>query len=411
MDIKVNIERTGISQHDIQSLKSRADKALEQLNSEDIDMTGWVKAPLQQDQNELKRLLQTAAQIQQQAELMVVIGIGGSYLGAKAAIEALPKSENGIDVKFAGINLCSPYHAALIEEVKQKETILCVISKSGSTMEVKVAFDILKAVLTEKYGSREKAAEHIIAVTDRENGPLRVEVQKEGYQSFEIPRNIGGRYSALRAAGLLPMAVAGIDIKALLDGAALLAGDPNWGDHGMDYAMIRYLMMQRGKQVEIIEFYDTRLAYLGEWLKQLFGESEGKGGTGLYPATLHFSTDLHSIGQFLQQGAQIFFETMVLIDEYENPLVIPAGSLKGVSLQTLNEATVKGTIAAHRKAGIPIVELHIPKLDAYHYGQLLHFFELNCAVTAMLMGVNPFDQPGVEDYKSEMRKVLEKVLS
>ena len=411
MDIRVNVKGSGVSQGDLRRLKDRAKAALVELNSGTIDMTGWVKAPLQQDQAELERLLAVAEQIKGSAELLVVIGIGGSYMGAKAAIEALPKAADGIEVKFAGINLCSPYHEALIEDVKQKETMLCVISKSGNTMEVKAAFDILKAVMAEKYGSAEAAAKRIVAITDRESGALRAEVTEAGYVSFEIPRNIGGRYSALTPAGLLPMAVSGIDIKALLAGAALVAGDPDWAEDGTEYAITRYLMIEQGKQIETIEFYDTRLTYLGEWLKQLYGESEGKEGRGLYPTTLNFSTDLHSMGQFLQQGSQIFFETVVLIDAYENPLVIPQGSLRGMSLQDLNEAAVQGVIAAHRNAGIPIIELHIPKLDAYHYGQLLHFFELTCAVTAMLMDVDPFNQPGVEDYKSEMRKVLESSFS
>lgn len=406
MDIKIDLQNTDLTAEEIKGKKNDAEAALDRLWSGKEAMTGWVEAPLHQDKAELERLLNVADLVKQEAQLMVVIGIGGSYMGAKAAIEALPKDDDGIEVRFAGINFCSPYHRQLMDEMSRKETVLCVISKSGNTMEIRAAFDILRDLMEKKYGSKEAAARRIIAITDRESGTLREEVNREGYVSFEVPGDIGGRYSALTPAGLFPMAVAGVDVRALIEGEAAMASSPDWDKDACDYAIARFLLMEQGKQIETIEFYDPRLTYLGEWMKQLYGESEGKEGRGLFPATLNFSTDLHSMGQFLQQGNQIFFETVIVIDEYEEEIVIPQGVLQGKTLEDLNRAAVKGVTAAHRQAGIPVIEIRLPKLDAYHYGQLLYFLQTTCAVTGMLMGVDPFNQPGVEDYKREMRREL-----
>lgn len=413
MDIKVNLQGTDIDRKEIDAKKADVGRALDRLWSGKEDMTGWVQAPLQQNKEDLDYLLNVADMVKQEAELMIVIGIGGSYMGAKAAIEALVPGDpaargDGIDVRFAGINFCSSYHKQLMAEAARKETVLCVISKSGNTLEIKAAFDIFKAFMEEKYGSKEAAAKRIITITDKETGALRAETIKEGYVSMEIPRDIGGRYSAMTAAGLFPMAVAGIDVRVFIEGHRVMATSPDWDKKGTDYAIARYLMLEQGKHIETIEFFDCRLHYLGEWMKQLYGESEGKEGKGLYPATLDFSTDLHSMGQFLQEGSRIFFETAVLIDEYDDELEIPRGDLAGKTLEDLNRAATAGVITAHRNAGNPVIEIHLPKLDAYYYGQLLYFLETTCAVTAMLMGVEPFNQPGVEEYKKEMRKELEK---
>ena len=406
MDIKINLKNTDIKEEDIAAKKQQANAGLDKLWSGELDFTGWVQAPLKMDKEELDYILNVADIVKTEAQLMVVIGIGGSYMSAKAAIEALPKTEMGIDVRFAGINFCSPYHRQLMDEMSRKETVLCVVSKSGNTMEIRAAFDILKELMEKKYGSKEAAARRIITITDKESGTLRAETDAEGYVSFEIPGDIGGRYSALTPAGLFPMAVAGIDIRALIEGEKAAAVSPEWDKDATDYAIARQLMIEEGKAIETIEFYDPRLTFLGEWMKQLYGESEGKDGKGLFPATLNFSTDLHSMGQFLQQGSQIFFETVIVVDEYEEEIVIPAGVLAGKTLEDLNRAAVQGVTAAHRQAGIQVIEIHIPKLDAYHYGQLLYFLQTTCAITGMLMGVDPFDQPGVEDYKREMRKAL-----
>lgn len=406
MDIKISLKNTDITRTEIDEKKQPANSALDSLWSGKLDMTGWVQAPLKQDKEELDYILNVADIVKSEAELMVVIGIGGSYMSAKAAIEALPKAEDGIDVRFAGINFCSPYHRELMNEMSRKETVLCVVSKSGNTMEIRAAFDIFRALMEKKYGSREAAAGRIITITDKHSGALREETDREGYVSFEIPGNIGGRYSAMTPAGLFPMAVAGIDIRALIEGEKAAASSPEWDRNATDYAIARMLMMEKGKQVETIEFYDPRLTFLGEWMKQLYGESEGKEGKGLFPVTLNFSTDLHSMGQFLQQGSQVFFETVIVVDEYEEEITIPSGPLAGKTLEDLNRAAFQGVAEAHRQAGIQVIELRIPKLDAYHYGQLLYFLQTTCAVTGMLMGVDPFDQPGVEDYKREMRKAL-----
>lgn len=405
MDIKVSLKNTDISTGSIAARKQQAKEAFDKLWSDTLDMTGWVQAPIKQDESDLERIISIADDVKKKAELMVVIGIGGSYMGAKAALEALPKSEDGIDVRFAGINFCSHYHRQLMNEVNEKETVLCVISKSGNTTEIKAAFGIMKALMEKKYG-KQGASERIIAITDKTSGALRQETEEAGYVSFEIPPDIGGRYSAMTAAGLFPMAVGGIDIRALAAGEKAAAESPAWADDATDYAIARILMMEQGKQIETIEFYDPRLTYLGEWMKQLYGESEGKDGKGLFPATLNFSTDLHSMGQFLQQGSQIFFETVVTIDEYDDEITIPAGPLEGKTMEDLNRAAMQGVTAAHRQAEIQVIEIHLPKLDAYNYGQLLYFLQTTCALTAMMMGVDPFNQPGVEDYKREMRKVL-----
>ena len=407
MNIRINTDNTGIDAGEIEALRPETGKALDRLWSGREAMTGWVQLPTGRYEEELEYILNLADAVKNEAELFVVIGIGGSYLGAKAAIEALPKYERGIPVKFLGNNLCTDYFWETVEEIKKKKTILCVISKSGSTMEVRTAFEIVKPLLAERYGSEEEAAKRIIAITDAEKGALREEATEKGYTTMTIADDIGGRYSVLTPAGLLPMAVCGIDIRALLEGAAEMAGSPEWDTDLTDYAICRYLLQQKGKEVEFIELCHSRLGYLGEWIKQLYGESEGKEGGGLLPTTLTFSTDLHSMGQYLQQGRQIFMETLLVVDEPSIQMTVPAGPQAGKTLAEISEAMVKGVIEAHRSAGIPIVEIHMDRLDAREYGQLLYFLETTCAITAMLSGVNPFDQPGVESYKAEMHKLLD----
>lgn len=406
MDINVNIEGLDLDQAQIDALRPDAAAALDQLWSGQMDMTGWVKAPIEQDETELERLLEVAEIIKEEAELMLVIGIGGSYMGAKSAIEALPKTDRGIEVKFLGINFCTDYYAQIIEEVKRKNTILCVVSKSGNTMEVQAALEVIRPIMEEKYGSKEEAAKRIVAVTDDEKGRLRAEANAMGYTTFPVPADIGGRYSMMTPAGLLPIAVSGIDVRELLRGAKAAATSPLWDTVGTEYAIGRYLMHEkRGKAIEVTCFNHSRMAYFGEWLKQLFGESEGKEHRGLWPATLQFSTDLHSMGQFLQEGSRVFFETMLVIDGCSREIMIPAGTFKGMTIEEMNDIMVEGVINAHRGAGNPIVEIHVPELTAYYFGQLVYFMETTCAITGILMGLNPFDQPGVEQYKTEMRKL------
>ena len=403
MYIKINTQGNSIPVSDIDAERKRAEEAFDRLWSGSIPMTGWVKAPVERDEDETGRVLEAADAVKQKAELMVVIGIGGSYMGAKAAIEALPKTEPGIEVMFAGTNFSSGDNRRTMDEMRKRETVLCVVSKSGNTLEVKAGFDILRSLMREKYG--EETAGRIMTVTGS-SGLLREETEREGYVNFFIPEDTGGRYSALTPAGILPMAVSGIDVRALLDGAGDMAVWPAWKENGLDYAISRYLLSERGKYIEVMEFYDPALRWLGEWIKQLYGESEGKDGKGIFPATLSFSTDLHSMGQFLQQGRQVFAETSIVADSCQDAVVIPEGELKGKSLEDINRAAFEGVSAAHRKAGIPFTEIHMPELNSYYYGQLLYFLETTCAVTAMLSGVDPFNQPGVERYKEEMRKKI-----
>lgn len=405
MDIKTDITKTGLTREEIQGQKQAIDDALQRLWSGKEDFTGWVKLPLEYDKGELERILNVADIIRGQCELLIVIGIGGSYLGAKAAIDALDREPGCPEVKFAGINLSASYHAGLLEEMQRKEVCLCVISKSGTTVETTAAFNIFKKVLIDKYG-KEEASARIYAITDAKNGALRAETEQEGYTSFVIPSNIGGRYSVLTPVGLLPIAAAGADVRSLLEGAAAMAASADWDFHGADYAAARYLLLQKGKAVEAIQHYEPRLKYFVEWIKQLFGESEGKEGTGLFPAGLELTADLHSMGQFLQQGSQIFFETVLNVEQSPVDLTVPGGPLEGKTMDQLNKAAVKGVIEAHSSAGIPIIRIDIPQLNAYYYGQLIYFFETTCAITAMMMGVNPFDQPGVEAYKKEMKKEI-----
>ena len=405
MEIKVDLSKSGLTMEEIRQKKLEIDTALERLWSGKEDFTGWVKLPLQQDKIEMERILNVSDIIRQQCELFIVIGIGGSYLGAKAAIDALGKASDAPEVKFAGINLSATYHARLLEEMTAKEVCLCVISKSGTTVETTAAFNIFKEALIKKYGKAE-AVKRIYAITDAENGALREETEREGYTSFVIPSDIGGRYSVLTPVGLLPIAVAGADIRSLMEGAEVMAASPDWDFDGPDYAAARYLLLQKGKSVEAIQHYEPDLKYFVEWIKQLFGESEGKERTGLFPAGLELTADLHSMGQFLQQGSPIFFETVLNIEQSPVDLTVPEGPLKGKTMTQLNRAAMKGVIEAHSSAGTPVIRIDIPKLDAFYYGQLIYFFETTCAVTAMLMGVNPFDQPGVEAYKKEMKKEI-----
>ncbi|MCO7122966.1 glucose-6-phosphate isomerase [Ihubacter massiliensis] len=405
MDIKIDVSRSCLVQGDIDRKREKADEALERLWSGKEDFTGWVKLPMEYDKQELESLLAVSDAIGLQCELLIVIGIGGSYLGAKAAIEALPKEPGAPEVKFAGTNLSAAYHAQLLEEMGRKEVCLCVISKSGTTVETAAAFSIFKKELIRTYGEAE-ARKRIYVITDPEKGALREEVEKEGYISFSVPSDIGGRYSVLTPVGLLPIAAAGADVKAMLDGAAAAALSTDWDFDAKDYAIARYLLLQKGKVIEGIQYFEPRLKSFVSWMKQLYGESEGKNGTGLFPSGLELTTDLHSIGQFLQQGNQVFFETVLNVMEADVDLTIPSGPLAGKTLNQLNKAAVKGVIQAHSGAQIPMVRIDIPKLDAYHLGQLIYFFETTCALTAMLMEVNPFDQPGVEAYKKEMKKEI-----
>ncbi|MDF2657047.1 MAG: glucose-6-phosphate isomerase [Bacillota bacterium] len=411
--IKLDLSRSLVEAQELQTAAPGLLEAKTKLWSENEPFTGWVKLPFQYDRAELDAVLAAAEQIRKQCDILIVIGIGGSYLGAQAAISALTTGkETGPEVCFAGQNLSGTYHKELLERIKDKELCLCVISKSGTTTESSVAFSILKDELYRKYG-REEANRRIYAITDARKGILREETTREGYVSFVVPDNVGGRYSVLTAVGLLPIAVAGIDVKEMLTGAESAAALEK-EDHGpaAQLAAARMALLKRGKAIEVYEYYEPRLFFFGEWLKQLFGESEGKDGKGIFPAALQFSTDLHSMGQFLQDGNQIFFETVLNVLKPAEDILVPESAgelLAGKSMNEINQAAVEGVIAAHEAVGVPIIKLEIPELTPYYFGQLVYFFETACAVSGYLNGVNPFDQPGVESYKAEMRKVLLKL--
>lgn len=447
MNLRIDLKTSGIT-GDVRAMLAEDCKAAkEKLRSGKEDFTGWVTLPekltcnltegccqdvsgcdtdecMQQAkelQEELADVKKTAAEIKDKCDLFVVIGIGGSYMGAKCVIDAIASHEDldGPKVVFAGCNMSAAYHKEIIAEMKEKETCLCIISKSGGTTEPLAAFSILKDAMAEKYG--DDAVSRIYAITDKVKGRLREESDEAGYKTFIVPDDIGGRYSVLTPVGLLPIAVAGIDIDKLIKGAKDMAADPAWkGDpaqadtdsNAAAYAMTRVALSRSGKWIEIFEYFHPELDFFAEWLKQLFGESEGKEGKGIFPASLMFSRDLHSMGQFIQQGKQMFFETMIIIEDRGEDITIPesAGApLAGKTIEQINECAIKGVAAAHTKAGVPVIKIYLPKMDAYNMGQLIYFFEMTCGIAAYISGVNPFDQPGVEAYKAEMKAEIEKL--
>lgn len=373
-------------------------------------LTGWVDLPIGIESGLVEDILDTAEEIRKRCSFFVVIGIGGSYLGAKTVIDALGGKREGFpDVEFAGYGLNAHYHRKILDRIDNEETCICVISKSGKTLEPLLAYSLIKEKLISKYGS-EEADKRTYVITDSEKGVLREEVREKGLKAFSVPDDIGGRYSVLTAVGLLPIAVSGADITMLLKGAFDMRMDSRWESELTDYAATRVAMFEMKKTLEIFVNFDIRFYLFGDWLQQLFGESEGKEGKGIFPVPLYFSRDLHSIGQFIQQGNRFFFETMIVFDFVDEDLVIPerAGEeCAGRTLEEINGYVQKGVYEAHRKEGIPVIVIEAPLLDEYNLGQLIFFFEMSAALSAAAMGVNPFDQPGVENYKSEVKKLLE----
>ncbi len=391
------------------------------------DFLGWVNLPSSIIAADLKEIREAASRMQQKTEAVVVTGIGGSYLGAKAVIEALshgftgkPEKGNFPKIYFAGNNISEDYLSELLDILEDKEYGIVVISKSGTTTEPAIAFRILKNHLEEKVG-KEEAGKRIIAITDAHKGALRAEADKEGYKTFVIPDDIGGRYSVLTPVGLVPIAIAGFDIEALVEGAREMekrTGRDQAPEENPSalYAAIRYLLYRAGKKVEILVNYHPKLHYFGEWWKQLYGESEGKEGKGIFPAAVDFTTDLHSMGQYIQEGERILFETVISVEQPERTLRIPEDPadldglnyLAGKRMDEVNKMAELGTVMAHVEGGVPNLKISIGRLDARHLGQLIYFFEKACAVSGYLLGVNPFDQPGVEAYKRNMFRLLGK---
>ena len=419
------------NENELKQIKPYVELANEVLTSKTgagNDFLGWVDLPETYDKDEFARIKKAAEKIKNDSEVLVVIGIGGSYLGAKAAIEFLshsfynnlPKDKRKTpEIYFAGTNMSGVYLQHLIEVVGDRDFSVNVISKSGTTTEPAIAFRVFKKMLEEKYG-KEEAAKRIYATTDKAKGALKTLATAEGYETFVVPDNVGGRFSVLTAVGLLPIAAAGIDIDDLMAGAKDAMND--FANKNMDenqalqYAAVRNILHRKGKDLELMVNYEPRVHYLAEWWKQLFGESEGKEGKGLYPTSADFSADLHSLGQYIQQGQRLFFETVVSIGKPEVEFVIENDKenldglnfIAGKTLDYVNKKATDGVILAHVDGNVPNLGINIPEVTPYHLGYTFYFFEKACGVSGYLLGVNPFDQPGVEAYKKNMFALLGK---
>ncbi len=423
----LNTER-GVSEAEIEKLwpiVEAAHKVLSEKSGAGSDYLGWLDLPLQYDKNEYARIKCAAEKIKSDSEILVVIGIGGSYLGARAAIDALSHSfYNMIDnaivprIVFAGNSISSKYMVDLLEYIGEKDFSINVISKSGTTTEPAIAFRLLKEKLEQKFGKAE-AKKRIYATTDSAKGALKMLADAEGYESFVIPDDVGGRYSVLTAVGLLPIAAAGIDIDAMMQGAKDAYFDfelPNKDNACYRYAAARNALYNKGKEIEIMVNYEPSLHYFSEWFKQLFGESEGKDNKGLFPASVDYSTDLHSMGQYVQEGRRILFETVLCVDNPMKDIDVPMDEdnvdglnfLSGRSMDFVNKRAFEGTLLAHNDGDVPNLVIRIPKMDAYHFGYSVYFFEKACGISAYMLGINPFDQPGVEAYKVNMFALLGK---
>ena len=389
------------------------------------DFLGWLSLP-DDILPQLDKIEKTAKHLNSISDTTIVIGIGGSYLGARAVIEAIAHSFSSLlknkhhDVIFAGQNISEDYHAELLELLDGRNYSIVVISKSGTTTEPAIAFRILKDHLEKKVG-KAAAAERIIAVTDAKKGALRTLAQSNGYETFVIPNGIGGRYSVLTPVGLLPVALAGIDIRLLIKGAKSMEEITRNNKHAetnpsLLYASARNLLLQNGRPIEIMVGFTPKLHFFCEWWKQLFGESEGKDGKGIFPASVDLTTDLHSMGQYIQDGQRILFETMISVKNPDKKLIIPLEKddsdqlnyLAGKRLSEVNHSAELGTTLAHNDGNVPIITINIPCLDEYYLGQLIYFFEMSCAISGYILDVNPFDQPGVEEYKKNMFALLNK---
>ena len=388
------------------------------------DFTGWVRLPVDYDKEEFARIQAAAEKIRADSDVLVVIGIGGSYLGARAVIELLGSADHKLapnkpEIFFAGNGLSTDAMCELMDYLEGKDWSINIISKSGTTTEPAVAFRLFKSLLEEKYG-KEAACKRIYATTDAHKGALKGLADTEGYEEFVVPDDVGGRYSVLTAVGLLPIAVAGADIDALMAGAAKameLYNTPNLSENDCyKYAATRNILYNKGKCTEVMVSYEPCYAMMNEWWKQLYGESEGKDNKGLFPASVIFSTDLHSMGQYIQDGRRTLFETVVLIDEPKHQITLGndptdvdgLNYLEGRTMAFINEKAFEGTVLAHNDGGVPNVVLHVSDFSEDSLGQLIYFFEKACAISGYLLGVNPFDQPGVESYKKNMFALLGK---
>lgn len=420
-----------VNQHEVDYLAAQVRTAHEQLHQgtgAGSDFLGWVDLPVNYDKEEFARIKSAAEKIQSDSDALVVIGIGGSYLGARAAIEMLTHSFYNIlpkgkrktpEIYFVGNNISSTYTAHLLQLLEGKEISVNVISKSGTTTEPAIAFRIFRELMETKYG-KEGARKRIYATTDQAKGALKKLATEEGYETFVIPDDVGGRYSVLTAVGLLPIAVAGVDVDAMMKGAADAREEyssPNLAENqAYQYAAVRNALYRKGKTTEILVNYEPSLHFVSEWWKQLFGESEGKDYKGIYPASVDFSTDLHSMGQFIQEGNRTLFETVIQVAEVPEHLTIGTDKdnldglnfLSGKTMDFVNKKAFQGTMLAHSDGGVPNLIVTLPDMTPYTFGYMVYFFEKACGVSGYLLGVNPFDQPGVEAYKKNMFALLGK---
>lgn len=430
-EISLNLKNSGITMKNIMEYKEQVEnihKDLHRRANDEKDFVGWLDLPTNFDKEEFKRIKKAAKKIKKESDILVVIGIGGSYLGARAVIEALTSSFNNLlpakqrkypQILFAGNNLSSNYLNELIEYIGNKDFSVNVISKSGTTTEPAIAFRIFREILENKYGIDE-ARSRIYATTDKEKGALKQLAQKEGYETFVVPDNVGGRYSVLTAVGLLPIATAGIDIDKLMEGARI--AEERYNDSSLkynecyQYAVARNILYKLYKNTEILVNYEPKMHYFTEWWKQLYGESEGKDQKGIFPAGVDNTTDLHSMGQYIQEGRRSLFETVVSVKEPKTDIKINPDDdnldglnyLSGKTLDYVNKKAMEGTIKAHVSGDVPNIQITMNKLDEENLGELIYFFEKACAMSGNILGVNPFNQPGVEEYKKNMFKLLKK---
>ena len=420
-----------VSQHEIDSMKAITESARQLLLSKSgagNDYLGWINLPVDYDKDEFARIKAASDKIRSDSEVLVVIGIGGSYLGARAAIEFLGHNffnsvskdvRKAPEIYFVGNSISSTYLAGLVDTIGDRDFSVNIISKSGTTTEPAIAFRVFKKLLEEKYG-KEGAAKRIYATTDKEKGALKKLADAQGYEEFVVPDDVGGRFSVLTAVGLLAIAVSGVDIDKLMEGAAsarkrCIENDFDSND-AMQYAALHNIMLRKGKLVEILCDYEPSLHYTLEWWKQLMGESEGKDNKGLFPASVDLTTDLHSMGQFIQDGSRIMFETVLNVEKSSREVLIEKEEedldglnyLAGKSVDFVNKCAMNGTILAHTDGNTPNLMVKIPEQNEFYLGELFYFFEFACGLSGYILGVNPFNQPGVESYKHNMFALLGK---
>ncbi len=420
-----------VQAHELDYSKASVEKAKEVLvgkSGAGNDFLGWIDLPVNYDKEEFARIKKAAEKIQGDSEVLVVIGIGGSYLGARAAIDFIGHTfANSVskeirkspEIYYAGNSISTTYIKHLIQVIGERDFSVNIISKSGTTTEPAIAFRVFKDLLEKKYG-KEEAAKRIYATTDKARGALKGLATEEGYESFVVPDDVGGRFSVLTAVGLLPIAVSGADIDKLMEGAAAgrdaALNTPFEDNDALKYAALRNILYNKGKNIEVLANYEPSLHYVSEWWKQLYGESEGKDQKGIFPAAVDLTTDLHSMGQFIQDGNRVMFETVLNIESSRDELLIGEepidldglNYLAGKSVEFVNQSAMQGTVLAHVEGGVPNLIVNIPEQNEYYLGQLFYFFEFAVGVSGYLLGINPFDQPGVESYKRNMFALLGK---